>query len=178
MNKYDLILCELHHPFIHGKTHDSDPNIDSHYIVLIKTDITNIQQWLKMYKRLYKCYTHRNIFDNNSHLTIRNFAKIIENKNYIKPEVAECIILETGETIAILKTFWIRIIQKVWKKVLKQRQLYIKQMHTYQNLYKRELGKIKYRLPGLKGMLKDLLIKNNNLINEMIVIFYVYIFFS
>jgi hypothetical protein len=47
--------------------------------------------------------------------TIRNFAKIICNKNYIKPEIAECIILPTGETIAILKTFWIRIIQKVYK---------------------------------------------------------------
>jgi hypothetical protein len=160
MNRYKLILCELHHPFIHGKMDNSDPYIETHFIVISEYNIIDIQQWIGMYTRLYKCYTRRSIFDDNSHPTIYNFAKIVANKNYIKHEIAECIILPTGETIAILKTFWIRIIQKVWRKILRQREQYITSMQLYKNLYKRELGKIKFRLPGIKGMLNDLFIKN------------------
>ena len=28
-----LMLCELHYPGRHGKTEDSDPNIETHYLV-------------------------------------------------------------------------------------------------------------------------------------------------
>ena len=36
--KYDLILCELHHPQIHGKTANSDTNIETHYLVYDRFD--------------------------------------------------------------------------------------------------------------------------------------------
>ena len=42
MNKYKLILCELHHPFIHGKTDDSDPYIETHFIVISEYNIIDI----------------------------------------------------------------------------------------------------------------------------------------
>jgi hypothetical protein len=49
---------------------------------------------------------------------IKNHYHIINDLNCFKPEIAECILLPTGEVVAILKTFWIRIIQKRWKNVL------------------------------------------------------------
>ena len=33
-----LMLCELHYPGRHGKTHDSDPNIETHYLVYDRFD--------------------------------------------------------------------------------------------------------------------------------------------
>ena len=102
MNKYDLILCELYHPVIHGKTDDSAINIESHYLVLIKTDIIDIRHWIRIYSRLYRCYIQRNIFQNNNMTyenTIRNFAKIISNKkiiyykNMTKYEIMESLLL-------------------------------------------------------------------------------------
>ena len=36
--KYYLMLCELHNPERHGKTEDSDPNIETHYLVYDKFD--------------------------------------------------------------------------------------------------------------------------------------------
>ena len=32
-NKWHLMLCELHFPTIHGKTDDSQPDIETHYLV-------------------------------------------------------------------------------------------------------------------------------------------------
>jgi hypothetical protein len=153
MNKFDYILCELHYPFLHGKTVDSDKHIETHYIVIGKfyyktgytieeyyeydtdseydsdTDyklshniIPNIHDSIKYYKNIYNKYVKKQYIHRYPHSTIRNYAKIVNSSNYIKPEIAQCIQLKTGEEIAILKTFWIRIIQKTWKKVFKIRK--------------------------------------------------------
>ena len=146
MNKYDYILCQIHYPYLHGKTEDSDPYIENHYILIGKFNyktgyyeefefesennyeyddsLPTINEIIKRYKLYYK-----NIIKNNhfiTHPTIRNFYNIIlKYNNYIKPEIGQCIVLNTGETICILKTFWIRIIQRVWKKVFGNRKMII-----------------------------------------------------
>lgn len=149
MNKFDYILCELHYPFLHGKTEESYKYIDTHYIVIGKyyyktgytieeyneydTDneyesdselsnniIPNIHDSIQYYKQLYLKYIKSNYLQRFPHSVIRNYAKIVTNYNYIKPEIAQCIQLETGEIIAILKTFWIKIIQRTWKKVFQK----------------------------------------------------------
>ena len=82
---------------------------------------------------------------------------IIRRENYIKPEIRWCICLETRHHVAILKTCWIRIIQRAWKKVFKKRQEIIQKLKCPNNLnYTRMTGKTKYRIPGLKGMLQIL----------------------
>jgi hypothetical protein len=70
-------------------------------------------------------------------------------------QIAKKIILPTGgETICILKTFWIKIIQRKWKKIYKQRK------QLFQNIYLRQVkGKLTFKnvsLPSLRGMLSDL----------------------
>ena len=173
MNNYDYILCQIHYPYLHGKTEDSYPNIENHFLVIGKfnyktgyeitdyleydTDteddsfdniITKIQDIIKIYKLYYKNIIEQNLFQ--PHPTIRNFYKIISG-NYIKPEIGQCIQLETGETICIIKTVWIRIIQRVWKKVFKIRKELI--ANRIKDAYLYEIGKKKFVLPGLKGML-------------------------
>ena len=135
--KYELILCELHHPTIHGKTYDSDPNIERHYIVYDRFDgvsglsvnwlddyedndlsTINITDIIELLKNYY--YRARHILSNKFplHPTIRNYPAITTRENYIKPEIAECIMLPTLELVAILKTIWIRIIQRKWNGIL------------------------------------------------------------
>jgi recombinational DNA repair ATPase RecF len=50
------------------------------------------------------------------HPIIRNYNNIIKRENYIKLDIIEKVLLESGEIIAIIKTFWIKIIQRKWKK--------------------------------------------------------------
>lgn len=193
-NKYNLMLCELHFPSIHGKTEDSDPNIETHYLVYdIYVPITGIPfSYLDEYieydtdneydddddlsieqRRLYTIKddikhlkdTYMNNIVSNLHYygyhpTIRNYHNIISRSDYFKPEIGEYIILPTHEAIAILKTFWLRIIQKKWKKIFKERKNIIKQRCYLPNLSIREIqGKWPdscVNLPGIRGMLSGL----------------------
>lgn len=116
----------------------------------------NIYQNAKIY---YKKY-NRLITIPLNHPTIRNYKNIISRPNYIKPEIAEYIILPTQESIAILKTFWIRIIQRAWKKIYGQRKDILKKrccpgaISTFQITGK--WPEHCRKLPGLKGILESL----------------------
>lgn len=94
------------------------------------------------------------------HKLIRNYHNIIRSPNYIKPEIAECIILPTGENIVIIKTMWIKFIQRKWKKIYAARQHIIKCRSCPSSLSTRALtGKWPRHclvLPELKGMLSKL----------------------
>jgi hypothetical protein len=167
---------------MHGKTNNSDPNIETHYLIhdlynpteLYDTNesddsddsddsnesynrIHNAINYLKQ-KYLYITYEFDPIFHN--HPTIRNYYKIVSNPNYIQPEIGQYIILPTLEAVAVLKTFWIRIIQRKWKKVFKQQQQIIGERCKLQSLQFRQTTghwptHCKH-LPTLKGMLHKL----------------------
>jgi hypothetical protein len=111
-------------------------------------------------KHMYSDTCNFDPYNFGIHPSIRNYYNIISKENYIKPEIAEYIILPTREAIAILKTFWLRIIQKKWKKIFQERKNIIKQRCNFSNLSIREIqGKWPdscMNLPGLKGMLSAL----------------------
>jgi hypothetical protein len=77
-----------------------------------------------------------------------------------KTEIAECIVLPSQYNISILKTFWLRLVQRVWKKVFIERKNIIKKRSNPRAIFYREIcGRwpndcIKY--PYLKGMLSNL----------------------
>ena len=188
-----LMLCELHYPIIHGKTHDSDKNIETHYLVYDRFDptsgvsycdldqyqeydtdteyetdsdddpinISKIDDSIEFLQNFYLSDEMRRISNlNGNHPTIRNYHNIVLRQNYIKPEIGQYIILPTQEAIAILKTFWIRIIQRKWKKIFQDRKNILSKRCNIFNLSSRQIyGRWpeKYiTLPGLKGMLSDL----------------------
>ena len=190
-NKNYLMLCELHYPGRHGKTDDSDPNIENHYLVYDRFDpisgisfchldeyeeldtdneyesdddmeereCVNLNNEMKFLKEMYSNPENFSPQYFGIHPTIRNYHNIISNPNYIKPEIGEYIILPTQEAVAILKTFWLRIIQKKWKKVFQERKNIIRQRCNLSNLSIREIRgrwpESCFNLPGLKGMLSD-----------------------
>ena len=191
-----LMLCELHYPRRHGKTEDSAPNIETHYLVYdrfdSKTGISyshldeyeeydtdydydtdsedeyNSNTFVKLNAEIKWLRQHYSTLCNSlyseNHPTIRNYHNIIKHPNYIKLEIGEYIILPTQEAIAILKTFWLRIIQKKWKKVYQEQKNIIKKRCYLLNLSTKEvsinLTNLYKNLPGLKGMLSEL--KNNS----------------
>jgi len=183
-NKHYLMLCELHSPAIHGKTADSDPNIETHYLVYDRfdpitgvsyscldnseeeydTDDENssytINDSIQFLKRHYSIPSSFNKCSLKPHPTIRNYHNIISRQNYIKPEIGKYIMLPTQEAVAILKTFWLRIIQRKWKKVFQEQKNMIRNRLCLSSLYMRQITgkwpKEYEQLPGLRGMLKEL----------------------
>ena len=177
--RFNLVLCEIHYSPFHGKSKLSYKNIEGHYLLIHKFDgisgialdtdeeengddsgsdsgsdnethISNIQQ---LYADKYASFISRHF----PHKTIRNYFNIIRRPDYIKPEIGECIELNTGEQIVIIKTFWLKIIQRKWKKVFAKRQLIIKYRSNPTSLLFRQLtGKWPeycIHMPSLNGLL-------------------------
>jgi hypothetical protein len=153
ISKYNLILCELYNQTIHGLDENSDPNIQTHYILIDKYEpfsetyidnneveddyddpLTDMQSDILSYNEFY-VRQMRIICFNMNPSPIRNYRTIVSRPNYIQREIGEVIILPTFEEIAILKTFWIRMIQKKWKKVYQQRKIIINRRMTPSSIY-------------------------------------------
>ena len=94
---------------------------------------------------------------NRNHRLIRNYFNIVNKDNYIKPEIAECVYLKGDEMVAILKTFWIRIIQRKWKKICEQKkQIFMKRIQPSNIVFWQQTGRWPYfcnDIPGIRGMM-------------------------
>ena len=140
----DLVVCELYNPKIHCYDYINKitewENVCMHWLT-IKTFSRNssknkIKNFIKLAKKSYSQYTLL------THPFIQNYNNIIINKNYLQLHLAKNIVLDTGETICIIKTYWIRIIQRTWKRVYKERQLIIqKRKNPLSILYFQQHGK-------------------------------------
>jgi len=178
--QFNLVLCELHYTPIHGKTATSNQQIEGHYMLIDRFDgpskillddvedsdyeeddenVIHINDLMQLYKNEYAAFIARRR-DEKRHRLIRNYHNIIREPNYIKPEIAECIELPTGEHIVIIKTMWIKIIQRKWKKIYATRQHMIMCRSSPTSIATRQVtGKWPNHclyLPEIKGMLSNL----------------------
>lgn len=75
-------------------------------------------------------------------------------------EIAECLYLPSNHCVSILKTHWLKLIQRTWKKIYKLRKLTIAMRSNPNALKHREIyGKwpnICINYPNLRGMLSNL----------------------
>jgi hypothetical protein len=174
-NKFNLVICEIYNKYIHGVFEEEN---DTYYLTLYKfnfdltheeddnedmnddpyTNLYQLHYLAKYFSKKYKKIKNRSdyCFISN-HSVIRNYKQMIESPNYFKPEIGECIYLDNGINVCILKTFWIRIIQRAWKKVfLKRKNICIKRM-SYSSILYREMHGIWPKscqiMPGLKSLL-------------------------
>ena len=148
--KYNIVLCEIYNDLIYNSI-----NLNSRTTII--NNINNINNLLQLNTHYIVMYRFKfyNIFLIDecimdylfdlerwpigrpiNHTIIRNYTNICLK---IKPEIAECIYLKTGECICILKTFWLRLIQRTWRKIYKQRQYMFQIRHTLKSLRYREI---------------------------------------
>jgi hypothetical protein len=141
-----------------GENINSDDSDMEDNIQNILTNIHHIQQ---LYESEYNEIMRDPRFILRPHKTIRNYHNIIRRPDYIRAEIGECFELPTGEQIIIIKTIWIRIIQRKWKSVFANRQKIMKYRCCPSSLSTRQLtGKWPAHclvLPGLHGILSNLL---------------------
>lgn len=179
--RFNLVLCEILNKHLHG----NDDNIDGHYLIINKFDALtgsaiysdsdsgsdsdvedddyesdDSSTSLELFTSDYNEYYHQEISSNVKHNIIRNYQNIIARPDYIRPEIAECIVLPSQHNVAIIKTMWIKIIQRKWKKVYAERKRVMKTRMLYSSLKTREItGKwpasCNY-LPTLYKMLSNL----------------------
>ena len=113
MSRYEVGLCQRFNHIIHGfDPATSSPGIDTHYICLFTFDFTEI-----------------GLFSS---------AKLLSNYYGATIEIVDTLLLEPGnEMVAIYKTFWLRMLQRLCRKWLKQRR-FACSSRMYSFLLKRE----------------------------------------
>jgi hypothetical protein len=155
--RFNIVICELYNWKLHGKP-SKNSNIDKHYLVVNRFKRLNIKSINIIASYINSEY--RNL-SNKKHNIFINYENIILQNNYIKPEIAECMYLNDNECVAILKTFWIKIIQRKWKNIYKERKEILKKRCTLNALRFKELygtwPDYCFHYPSLRGMLSNLL---------------------
>ena len=154
--KYNIVLCEIFNNLIHGK---SNSQVSSHYLNICTFKQLNMAAVEDMCNLYNQGYLER-INQLTHHKFIRNYHNIITNPNYIKPEIGEKLYLPSGHCVCIIKTIWLKLIQRAWKKIYKNRIDIIKKRFTVHALRTREItGKwpenCRY-LPDIRGILSGL----------------------
>ena len=159
--RYNIVLCELHNPKMHGI--DPASKVSSHYLVDCRFKRLNmkiINANASIITHVYSRLLNRGDSRTNSHPIYKNYTNIVARNTYIKPEIAECMYLETHECVAVLKTHWIRLIQRTWKNVMRKRADVIQKRTNPHALYNRQITgnwpSDCSNCPGLKGMLSSI----------------------
>ena len=141
-SRFVIALCELHNKRIHG------PGPQGHYLVYCRYKELHMD-WIEEtsdFMNLEYQYLH-----NQTHDLFPNYRQIVSTPNYVRPEIVECIYLQPDDhCIAIKKTFWLKIIQRSWKRVLNQRLIIKKSLSALRH---RELTGRMPAMPGLQGLL-------------------------
>jgi len=142
---FHLAICELFNDKIHGYDEMSDPNILGHYLVMEKLDYAEeefdeyVEDVLYVQNMKYDIFHNSHHFHVYKHPIIRNYKHIISREEYLKIDIVECHYLSGGECVAVLKTFWLKIIQRKWKKIYQLRQICMQKRRKIDNLRYREL---------------------------------------
>ena len=155
-NSFALALCELFNPSIHGFDNSNDANVITHFLVIDvfddDEDTEEIDEIIENHEDRYDEYP-----DSLTHPMIRNYRNIISNYSFLQPQIVKIHYLRGDECVAIIKTFWLKIIQRSWKNIYKKRREIIRQRSMLSSLqYRETTGKWPdtcQRLPSITGML-------------------------
>ena len=149
-----LALCELMHPKLHGNvnsnfeygkylitfTFQADEFFNDSYIEIL--DFAK-QQYNNQYNYYYNHQNYENKFL-TQHPFVRNYWEILKHQN-IETINLDIISMEQnadGHFYAVKKTFYLKMFQRKWKKIYKQRRQIIKYRSNPRNLiYLRIHGK-------------------------------------
>lgn len=138
-SKYKLAICVPFHPKIHGITARSDKNICEHFLVHTIDDYDFLEEYSEIEETLIDTYHYYNDIIIEPHPIIRNYENIVHSEEYFKIDIIEEDILDGQEYVGYLKTFWLKILQRKWKRIFKERQEKIRIMSKPKRLMKREI---------------------------------------
>jgi len=140
-----LSLCALHNPILHGGDYSNveDAKMCGRYLHLVDINIScpyfrNLQQMRKLaiLRQIYNVGGISNI----THPTIRAYIKIIFNNKFIvEPQIVEKISGPGDFCSVIIKTHYLRLIQRKWKRIFAERKRVIALRKQTRNILYRSM---------------------------------------
>jgi uncharacterized protein with HEPN domain len=162
LSNFRLGISELYWEPRHGEHGEM---IDGHFIFMQEVPLNKFFKHHKRFvERIVDCY-HRNYLyiasaegevQDLTHPTISNFGNIIDDRKWFDVQIVSTEII--GETtITIFKTFWLKIVQRKWKQIMKQKRCIRRERMKLKSLLNRELHGTWPRKclhePNIRGML-------------------------
>ena len=143
MSRTELAICEIFNPAIHGSSDNSSYGINGHFLVhnTISLDDWYNYSFQDIITLLRDAYDHYiSAWGNRlpQHPIVLNYDTIIRGCKYIKLDIVVLDELEGRECVGYIKTHWLRLVQRRWKKIYRQRQEIIKLRARARSLIKRE----------------------------------------
>lgn len=165
-----LAFVELYNPYIHGI---NDEKIYNHYFVdyLMKhfdfLDILSLNRiYLRNLNKKIKYIRYIEMFENKTHPFVSNYLNMLiytKIKNTCFDIIQKIIVIdyEGNEIICcVKKTYLIRLIQRRWKNVIKERKRVLQKRCSFNSiLYRQKNGKWDsdcFYYPTLQGMMSFL----------------------
>jgi hypothetical protein len=109
---YQLAICQKYAANIHGYTDESSPQIYDHYLCLYIVNVFTLDEFSFAI----------NVANKSHNQYLRNPTQK-KKKTRITIEIVETVAIQPGnETVAIYKTFWLRIFQRKVRKWIELKQ--------------------------------------------------------
>jgi hypothetical protein len=126
-NTLKLAICELHHPRLHGFDGARSTNGISGQFMALYTyplDYRRVQDTIRRASDdsaiLVDRFTFTDVYadcgDQMGHPIVRNFLKVCRSPRVAGPQIVKVVRLAGGEDMAIIKTHWLRILQRRWRR--------------------------------------------------------------
>lgn len=129
-----LGVCELYNSILHGPC---EPHVADHFLYMCSIELDEFYD--NSYIGFITTYPRASKYSGN----VRAYWDIVNNRRIIYPmlEIVQPITIESsGECVAIIKTFWIRIFQRRWKRIFAERKRRLTQLLKPYGFLKRECG--------------------------------------
>jgi hypothetical protein len=143
MPRTELAICEIFNPVIHGSNNNNSYGISGHFLV---HNTISIEDWYN-YSFQDIITLLRDAYDNYlsawgnrlpQHPIVLNYEAIIRGCKYIKLDIVVLDELEGRECVGYIKTHWLRLVQRRWKKIYRERQEIIKLRAQPKSIARRE----------------------------------------
>jgi hypothetical protein len=128
-----LGICEFYTPTLHGPC---EPPVSDYFHYTCEVELSefyddSVFAFMAQYTGTYR-YTG----------VVRAHWTIINRPNrYPLLEIVQPVYMEPGgECVAVLKTFWLRLVQRRWKRIFAERRRRVSQLLKPYGLMKREIG--------------------------------------
>lgn len=140
-----LGICEFYNPTLHGECDDA--RMSNYFFYTCQVDLADfydgsISEFMSEYPGALK-YTG----------VVRAYWSIVSRPNaYPMLEIVQPVTLEPGgECVAVIKTFWLRIIQRKWKRIFAERRRRLSQLLAPYGLMQREIGALNIHIHHMKS---------------------------
>jgi hypothetical protein len=128
-----LGICEFYTPTLHGPC---EPPVSDYFHYTCEVELSefyddSVFAFMAQYTGTYR-YTG----------VVRAYWTIINRPNrYPLLEIVQPVYMEPGGyCVAVLKTFWLRLVQRRWKRIFAERRRRVSQLLKPYGLMKREIG--------------------------------------